>query len=236
MTADYEAGDPYLGFAKRINMVPADATKKSHKSERDIVKAVVLGTQYGMGERSLAVRINKPVVYARDLLRAHRTTYRKFWEWSDAAVNHALFRRRLWTRYGWQTWAGPGRSANRNSDPNVRSLSNFPCQANAADMLRLAAGIICDGGLMLDSTIHDAVLIEAGEDDIAGTVEQAREAMARASELVLHGFQLRTDFELIVWPDRYRDDRGAAFFEELMGKLHARRQRRSCRPWEEVLM
>src|SRR5260370_27821969 len=103
MMADYQAGDPYLGFAKRIDMVPDDATKKTHRAERDIIKAVILGTQYGMGERALAVRINKPVAYARDLLRAHRATYRKFWEWSAAAVNLPLFRGRLWTRFGWQT-------------------------------------------------------------------------------------------------------------------------------------
>src|SRR5262249_34287644 len=143
MTADY----PYLGFAKRISMVPPGATKKTHKAERDVVKAVVLGTQYGMGEQALAARINRPVVYARDLLRAHRRTYRRFWEWSDAAVNHALFRGRLWTRFGWQTFAGPGRLADRNSDPNTRSLANFPCQANAADMLRFAAGFVCDAGV-----------------------------------------------------------------------------------------
>src|SRR5207253_69834 len=102
MMDDYRAGDPYLGFARRIGMVPLEATKHSHRAERDIIKAVVLGTQYGMGEQTLAMRINKPVVYARELLRAHRSTYRKFWEWSEAAVNLALFRGRLWTRFGWQ--------------------------------------------------------------------------------------------------------------------------------------
>jgi hypothetical protein len=143
MTADYEAGDPYLGFAKRIGMVPVDATKQTHRAERDIIKSVILGTQYGMGEKSLAVRINKPIAYARNLLRAHRATYRKFWEWSDAAVNLALFRGRLWTRFGWQTWTRYRKPTEGDSgDPNARSLSNFPCQANAADMLRLAAGFI----------------------------------------------------------------------------------------------
>src|SRR5207249_891169 len=101
MIADYKAGDPYLGFAKRIGMVPPGATKRTHRAERDLVKAVILGTQYGMGEQTLAGRIGKPVAYARDLLHAHRSTFRRFWEWVDAAVNLALFRGRLWTRYGW---------------------------------------------------------------------------------------------------------------------------------------
>jgi hypothetical protein len=233
MMADYQAGDPYLRFAKRIRMVPPDATKKTHRAERDIIKAVILGTQYGMGEQTLAVRINKPVVYARDLLQAHRLTYRKFWEWSDAAVNLALFRGRLWTRFGWQTWTRHRRPTDKDSgDPNVRSLSNFPCQGNAADMLRFAAGFICDAGVMLDATIHDAVLIEADANDIDAAVDQARQAMDQASELVLYGFRLRTDFEVIRWPDRYRDDRGAAFFEELMHKLEDRQ--RCYRPWQEL--
>jgi hypothetical protein len=43
MMADYQAGDPYLAFGRRIGMVPADATKKTHRGERDIIKAVILG-------------------------------------------------------------------------------------------------------------------------------------------------------------------------------------------------
>ena len=57
--------------------------------------------------------------------------------------------------------------------------------------------------------------------------------MGRASELVLYGFQLRTEAEVIRWPDRYRDPRGAAFFDELMKRLEERQ--RTYRPWEEVL-
>jgi hypothetical protein len=236
MIADYEAGDPYLGFAKRIGMVPTDATKRTHRAERDIIKSVILGTQYGMGEQTLAARINRPVVYARDLLRAHRATYHKFWQWSDAAVNLALFRGRLWTRFGWQTHTRYRKPRERETgDPNIRSLSNFPCQANAADMLRFAACFICDSGIMLDATVHDAVLIEATGDEIDAAVEGARQAMDRASELVLYGFKLRTDFEVIRWPGRYRDDRGAAFFDELMTRLEALLTRpRSYRPWGEV--
>jgi hypothetical protein len=189
MVADYQNGDPYLGFAKRIGMVPPDATKQTHRAERDIIKAVILGTQYGMGEKALAVRINRPVAYARELLRAHRSTYRRYWEWADAAVNLALFRGRLWTRFGWQVqprYRPP--TEDDRGDPNIRSLQNFPCQGNAADMLRFTAGFICDAGLMLDATIHDAVLIEADVGDIdphaqdgGPAVEAARQAMGRAS-------------------------------------------------------
>src|SRR5262249_32546892 len=174
------------------------------------------------------------VVYARDLLQAHRNSYRKFWQWSDAAVNVALFRGRLWTRFGWQTHTHYRKpTSDESGDPNIRSLSNFPCQGNGADMLRFAAGFICDGDIMLDATLHDAVLIEADHGDIDAAVGGARQAMDRASQLVLAGFTLRTDYEVIPWPERYRDARGAAFFDELMSRLNALLARpRPARPWE----
>jgi hypothetical protein len=37
---------------------------------------------------------------------------------------------------------------------------------------------------------------------------------------------------VIRWPDRYRDGRGAAFFDELMNRLAERQC--SFRPWEEM--
>ncbi len=49
MQQAYLSGDPYLAFAKQAGAVPEDATKKSHKAERDRFKACVLAVQYGMG-------------------------------------------------------------------------------------------------------------------------------------------------------------------------------------------
>ena len=46
---DYLA-DPYIGFGKRAGLLPATATKWSHRTDRDRLKAVVLGVGYGMTE------------------------------------------------------------------------------------------------------------------------------------------------------------------------------------------
>jgi hypothetical protein len=40
-----------------------------------------------MESQSLAMRIAQPPIVARELLRFHRQTYRRFWDWSDAAVD-----------------------------------------------------------------------------------------------------------------------------------------------------
>jgi hypothetical protein len=79
MMAAYESGDPYLEFAKQAGAVPADATKATHGPKRELFKQCVLAVQYGMEYESLAGRIGQPTIVARDLLRAHRETYREFW-------------------------------------------------------------------------------------------------------------------------------------------------------------
>ena len=118
MQAAYRSGDPYLAFAKQAGLVPADATKQTHGAMRELCKQCVLGVAYGMEARSLAQRIGQPEIVARDLLRAHRETYRKFWAWSDAMVDRAMMGFPLWTVFGWPLRIG--------CNPNPRSMRNFP--------------------------------------------------------------------------------------------------------------
>ena len=76
----------------------------------------MLAVQYGMGEESLAERIQQPVIVAKDLFRI-------FWQWSDGNVDYALL----------QSVSGQslvGRSKWKAAQP--RSLANFPMQANGA--------------------------------------------------------------------------------------------------------
>lgn len=201
----YCSGDPYLAFAKQAGAVPMDATKSSHGAVRDLFKACALAVQYGMGESSLAGRIGRPAIEARGLLARHRETYRKFWAWSDGAVDHAMLTGRLWTVFGWNIHVG--------TDPNPRSLRNFPMQANGAEMLRLACCLATERGIKVCAPIHDAILIEAPLDRLEQTVADTQEAMADASSLVLNGFRLRTDAALVRYPDRYRDKRGTRMWE-----------------------
>jgi len=74
MQAAYLSGDPYLEFAKQAGAVPANATKKTHNTARELFKQCVLAVGYDMEAKSLAQRIGKPEIVARDLLRSHRET------------------------------------------------------------------------------------------------------------------------------------------------------------------
>jgi len=196
----YASGDPYLAFAIQAKAVPADATKATHSSEREQYKACVLAVQYGMGAESLAARIGQPVIRARELLRLHRETYKTFWRWSDGAVDYAMLQGKLWTVFGW--------TIHLDDTPNPRSLANFPMQANGAEMLRLACCLMTEQNIKVCAPVHDAVLIEAPLIDLDFAITQAKECMKEASRIVLDGFVLNTDQEVVRYPERYMDKRG----------------------------
>jgi DNA polymerase I-like protein with 3'-5' exonuclease and polymerase domains len=208
MQAAYLSGDPYLAFAKQAGAVPEDATKKTHGPTRELFKQCVLALQYGMGAESLAMKIGQPPVVGRDLLRAHRETYRQFWRWSDAAIDHAMLTSSLHTAFGWCIHIG--------ENPNPRSLRNFPMQANAAEMLRLACCLTTERGIEVCAPIHDAVLICAPLDRLEDDIASMRAAMAEASRIVLGGFELRSDATAIRYPDRFQDPRGTAMWSRVI--------------------
>jgi DNA polymerase I-like protein with 3'-5' exonuclease and polymerase domains len=167
----------------------------------------VLAVQYGMEAEALALRIGQPKIVARDLLRAHRETYRTFWLWSDAAVDQAMLTGTLHTVFGWHIHIG------ENSNP--RSLRNFPMQANGAEMLRIACCLATERGIEVCAPVHDAVLISAPLDRLEADIGQMRAAMAEASHAVLSGFELGTDVNVIRWPERYMDPRGVVMWDRV---------------------
>ena len=216
MQAAYQSGDPYLAFAKQAGAVPPDATKQTHGPMRELFKQCVLAVQYGMEAESLACRIGQPPIVARDLLRAHRETYRVFWRWSDAVVDYAMLAGSLHTVFGWHVHV--------HESPNPRSLRNFPMQANGAEMLRLACCLATERGVEVCSPVHDAVLICAPLERLEADIERMQAAMTEASRIVLCGFQLRTDVMRVHQPDRFQDPRGTEMWDKVIGLINKRRQ------------
>lgn len=213
MLEAYQSGDSYLAFAKQASAVPRDATKQTHGSSRELFKSCMLGTNYGMEARSLALRIAQPEIVARDLLRAHRETYRRFWAWSDAAVDQAMLLGVIHTVFGWPIRVG--------ERANPRSLRNFPMQANGAEMLRIACCLATERGIEVCAPVHDAVLIAAPLDRLDADVAAMQAAMVEASREVLAGFELRTEAKVVRYPDRYMDPRGVTMWKRVCGLVQA---------------
>ena len=146
-----------------------------------------------------------------------------FWRWSDAAVDYAMLNGKLHTVFGWRVQVPP--------ISNPRSLSNFPMQANGAEMLRLACCLATERGIEVCAPVHDAVLICAPLDRLDAEVARMQDAMREASRIVLNGFELGTDAKLIRYPDRYMDDRGTLMWERVMKLINEHQERRATWPW-----
>src|SRR5262249_1786211 len=141
MQEAYQSGDPYLWLARRVGVVPSDATKKTHPVEREQFKVVSLGVLYGLSADGLARKVNIPPCHGRALLRMHQETFRRFWEWSDQVEMVGMLTGRLQTVFGWPVHVG--------SESNPRSLRNFPMQANGAEMMRLACCLATERGIQV---------------------------------------------------------------------------------------
>ena len=208
MLKAYQSGDPYLRFAQMAKAVPDSATKDSHPSERAAYKVCMLAVQYGMGARSLAFQLGKPIYEANKLLRAHKDTFPRYWEWNQRVLDTAFADGKLETTFGWS------RAVSAESKP--ASVGNFPVQGNGAEMLRLAICLMHDNGLKVCAPIHDAVLIEGDLDHQTEWLSMAQKCMQRASEIIL-GASLDSESKAVRWPNRYMDEeRGMEFWNEVM--------------------
>ena len=209
MKEAYRSGDPYLRFAQMAGAVPENATKQSHPEERSAYKVCMLAVQYGMGAESLAIQLGKTRYEANKLLRAHKDTFPTYWRWNDRILNQGFGNGSLETVFGWRRAV--------QADAKPASVGNFPVQGNGAEMLRLAIIKMQEMDIQVAAPIHDAVLIEGSIEQADTTVQLAQSCMREASKMVLSGFELDSEAEVVAFPNRYMDkERGKGFWNTVM--------------------
>jgi hypothetical protein len=76
--------------------------------------------------------------------------------------------------------------------------------------------------------VHDAFLIVAPLERLDADIATMRAAMAEASRIVLGGFELATDVEIIRWPDRFVDKRGRHVWQKVVTLLQQVSTERIC--------
>jgi hypothetical protein len=90
----------------------------------------------------------------------------------------------------------------------TRTVVNWPIQAAGAELFQVACIMATRIGVQIVAPVHDAVLLQAREEDIERDVARMRLCFERASTIVLKRLTLRTDYTIIRYPDRYIDKRG----------------------------
>jgi hypothetical protein len=206
-----ESGDPYLRFAKLAGLAPADATKQTHSQIRNLCKTCLLGSNYGMGAASLAQRTGTSLLVAEQTLRSLAHAFPVFWQWAEHMVDVGELRGELRTVFGW--------TLRVTRDTRPTTLRNFPMQANAAEMLRLACCLATERGIAVCAPVHDALLIQADAACIGQAVRITRAAMSEAARVVLNGVDIATEATVRTWPDRYSDPRGQVMCDRVTALL-----------------
>lgn len=207
------SGDPYLTFAKMARLAPSDATKETHSVIRGLCKTALLGANYGMQSRSLALRTGLSQIEAADVLRRLAQTFPVYTAWAESVADTGQLAGYLSTVFGW--------TLRTENITRTTALRNFPMQANGAEMLRLACCLATERGISVCAPVHDALLIEAPTAQIDETVAATSAAMTEASRVVLAGVEINTDAEIVRWPDRYADPRGAVMWDRITQLLDA---------------
>jgi hypothetical protein len=174
--------------------------KKENPEQRNRMKALQLGINYGMGVPSLSRGLERHPIIASGIIHRHKRRYPRFWQWRTEMVRQAMLARRIVSVFGWPMHI--------SSSPNQRTLYNFPMQSGGAEMLRLATMRLCDAGIVPTMLIHDGILFEETDPE---KIDQAREIMISAGRDCCGGLTIgaATD-QLLQNGARYRDKRPMA--------------------------
>jgi hypothetical protein len=200
----YRSGDIYHSLALMCgltNETDIKAWKRERSGQRQQMKALQLGISYGMGVRSLARGLNRHRLIASEVIIRHQQKFPRFWQWRAEMVQQAMLERRIESEFdGWPL--------SISNSPNPRTLYNFPMQSGGAEMLRLAACLLCDAGLVPSMLVHDGILLEL---QCTEQVEQAIEIMKKAGTEVCGGLEIGVDIDQrLEHGARYRDKRDVA--------------------------
>lgn len=217
MQAAYLSEDFYMTFAKMARAVPAEATKHTHPLVRERFKTCALGVLFGMSAPGMALRLNIPETEAQRLLNAHKSAFPDFWRWSQNVADYGMLGNPLHTVFGWKLHI--------TSVTKVRSIQNFPMQANGAEMMRLAHIRLVELGVRVCAPVHDAFLVEAPIDEIEYIAAQTSAVMQWAGEVVLEGFKLRSEAKIIRSPERLLESKGVPMWNmvvEMLGREDAK--------------
>jgi DNA polymerase-1 len=213
MQADYLNGDYYTNFGVALGQLPPGCTKAmaDELGVRDKLKIACLAMIYGMGPALLASRIDRATAVAAGWIRYHRSRYHVFWDFAQRAIDHVMRGGSLETELGWHL--------HPRRDPNPRSIANFPVQANASEILRVACCLVTEAGYEVCCPVHDALLVNCKVEDIDRTVAEVKAMMVKASQIVLGGFAIKVGYEITKYPDHLTDKRGAKMWAAVMEQM-----------------
>jgi hypothetical protein len=214
-----EVGDVYLGIAEQLGFIGPSMASDEIEAVRAMFKTVVLGIQYGLSHRSLALRTGISISEAAEILARLRARFRTFECYAASVADHAQLNMWISTQHGWRMQCPP--------HINPRTIRNFPVQSTAAEILHVLCALAERRGIAIVAPIHDAVIAEAPVDQAEDVSAALDHVMRDAGAVVLRGYDaLPSDKQIIRPGEHFVDKRGAKMWvavTRLVAKLEERR-------------
>jgi len=175
---DVHAATAALMLGKEYDEV-FDSEKKSvrpeYKHARSAAKEITFGMQYGMGDRTLASKLNLTVREARQEIRKWEENFPKVTEWREKSAEYGARNKGL--------VMPSGRTITLDYRPSPQACYNYPVQGTAGDVM-YAALVELDRRLDeadIDAVpllvVHDEIVLEAAEEDAEEAARILEEAM-----------------------------------------------------------
>jgi DNA polymerase family A len=219
LLAACESGDVYLGIATQLGFVSENMSPSELKTVRTLFKTVVLGIQYGLGAFSLAVRTGISLYEAGEILARLRARFRVFEDWTKRVADRAGLDLEISTPLGWIMQCPPG--------INPRTVRNFPIQSTGGEILHVACVLAERRAIRIVAPVHDAIMVEAPLEQAEDVSVALDRVMRDAASIVLRGYELPTDVQMVRPGQRYFDDRGEAMWNTV-NKLVTRREEQTA--------
>ena len=210
-----ESGDVYLGIAQQLGFLPDSLNERGAQGGARAVQDRRAGHSVRAWASARwpfapAFRCSRP---ARSWRACGRAFYR-FEDYAQSVRDHAGLRLEIGTPFGWWMQCPSG--------INPRTIRNFPIQSTGSEILHVACVLAERRGIEVVAPVHDAIMAEGPADQADELSAALDQVMGDAAAVVLRGYRLPTDCQIIRPGERYFDDRGKAMWStvtRLLAKL-----------------
>jgi DNA polymerase I-like protein with 3'-5' exonuclease and polymerase domains len=206
-----ESGDVYIGIATQLGFYHEGMSQEQHDSIRTMFKTVVLGIQYGMAHHSLAIRTGCMSFEAAEILARLKARFRRYEDYATSVVDRAGLDMEIATPFGWIMQCPPKIKS--------RVVRNFPIQSTGAEILHVACILAEQRGIEMVAPIHDALMCEANAADAEDVKHALDRLMRDASSIVLRGYELPSDFQIVHAGGSFFDKAGKDLWAVITEKL-----------------
>ena len=142
---------------------------------------------------------------AHEILARLRARFHRFYDFVHSVGDHAGLNLEISTCFDWRLKCPSG--------SNPRTIRNFPMQAAGAMILHTACLLAERRGVEIVAPIHDAFVAQCDVREVEDVSAALDRVMRDASAVVLRGYELPTDCQIIRPGERYFDKRGEAMWE-----------------------